>query len=107
MAWRLWFTDRLTLEGPMREGSLRCADECHFDFVLELDGGARVRADTCIMPDTLRDWPGHPVQVMVAGSWEGEKRLHATALLTKSGYWSGAKPSGGRPAACFVPPERR
>ena len=107
VAWRLWFTDRVTFEGPLRQGSLRCADECHFDFVVEAYGGTRVRADTCIMPDTLRDWPGHPVHTMIAGTWEGERRLRASALFVKSNGWNGSKPSGGRPPSCFVPPAQR
>jgi hypothetical protein len=121
VAWRLWLTDRVTFEGPLRQGSLRCDDECHFDFVVEAYGGTRVRAETCIMPDALRDWPGRPVRAMIAGTWEGQRRFKATALFVRSNAgWpvvkqrpvssiTGAKGAAatGRPPACFVPPERQ
>ena len=107
VAWRLWLTERVSIEGQLRAGSLRCRDECHFDFVIEGRPATSVRADTCIMPDALRDWPGRPVNVMTAGKWEGQSRLKATALLVKDGYRGGPKPSGGRPPECFVPPAER
>lgn len=102
LAWR--GQGRVELEGKLREGSLRCRDACHFELVLETSPATLVQANSCIMPDTLRDWPGVPVQVMVAGKWVGEGRLEATALLTKQGHYRGPKPSSGRPPACFVPP---
>jgi hypothetical protein len=94
---------RVELEGKLREGSLRCRDACHFELVLETSPETLVQADSCIMPDTLRDWPGVPVHVMAAGKWVGERRLKATALLTKQSHYEGPKPSSGRPPACFVP----
>ena len=98
---------RVELEGKLREGSLRCDDECHFELVVEGQPETRVRVDTCIMPDTLRDWPGVPLHLMVAGKWEGERRLHASALLTQEGYRQGPKSSSGRPPSCFIPGEQR
>ena len=95
---------RVELEGKLREGSLRCRDACQFELVLETSPETLVQADSCIMPDTLRDWPGVPVHVMAAGSWVGEGRFKGTALLTKQSHYKGRKPSSGRPAACFVPP---
>lgn len=103
LAWRTWGSGRVTLEGKLREGSLRCIDACHFELVLEGEPEVTVRADTCIMPDTLRDWPGRAVHVLAAGRWEGPARLHASSLFTREGYWQGQKPSGGRPEACFIP----
>lgn len=102
LAWRS--RGRVELEGKLREGSLTCRDACHFELVLETAPETLVQVDTCIMPDALRDWPGVPVHVMVAGSWTGQGRLKASALLTKQGHYEGPKPSSGRPPACFVPP---
>jgi hypothetical protein len=107
VAWRLSSRGPVTLEGRLRPGSLRCDDECHFELTLETRGGTRVRVDECLMPDTLRDWPGKPLDVLAAGRWEGERVLRATFLATKQGHSDGAKPSSGRPPACFVPPARR
>jgi hypothetical protein len=107
VAHRLWFSSDVKLQGKLREGSHSCTDECHFSFVLEVGGGTEVLADTCIMPDTLRDWPGRPVELMVAGKPDGKRRVRATFLATKQGYRDGLKPSSGRPASCFVPPARR
>lgn len=104
----LWYRSRgrVEIEGKLREGSLRCDDECHFELVLEGAPETRVRVESCIMPDTLRDWPGKPVHVMAAGRWEGERQLLATALLTQEGYTKEPKPSSGRPPSCFIPAAR-
>ena len=103
----LWRSkDRVRVEGKLREGSLRCDDECHFELVVEGSPETRVRVETCIMPSTLRDWPGVPLHVMAAGRWEGPQRLLATALFTKESYAQGPKGSSGRPPSCFVPAER-
>jgi hypothetical protein len=106
----LWLRsrDRVEIEGKLREGSLRCDDECHFELVLEGQPETRVRVETCIMPEALRDWPGTPVHVMAAGRWQGERQLLATALLTREGLSREGKssPSPGRPPSCFVPARR-
>ena len=103
LAWR--GKGRVEVEGKLREGSLRCRDACHFELVLETSPPTMVQVDSCIMPETLRDWPGVPVHVMAAGTWQnGESRLAATALLTREGHYKGPKPSSGRPPECFVPP---
>jgi hypothetical protein len=106
VAWRLGPHGDVTLEGTLRPGSLRCEDECHFELTLETNGGTRVLVDQCIMPGTLRDFPGASVDVLAAGRWEGERRLRATFLATKGGYVSGPQAASGRPPACFVPAAR-
>lgn len=102
LAWRS--QGRVEVEGRLIEGSLRCRDACHFELVLETAPQTVVQVASCIMPETLRDWPGVPVHVMAAGKWTSEGRLAATALLTREGHYKGPKPSSGRPPECFVPP---
>lgn len=101
LAWRS--QGRAEVEGKLREGSLRCRDACSFELVLETSPATIVVVDSCIMPETLRDWPGVPVHVMAAGTWQSERRLHATALLTREGHYQGPKRSSGRPPECFIP----
>jgi hypothetical protein len=101
LAWRS--QGRAEVEGQLREGSLRCQNACKFELVLETSPATIVHVDSCIMPDTLRDWPGVPVHLMAAGTWQSEGRLHATALLTREGHYEGPKPSSGRPPECFIP----
>jgi hypothetical protein len=94
--------ERVTLEGTLREGSLRCTDACHFELVVTSDRERRVRVESCIMPDALRDWPGHPLRVMVAGTIRGGE-LVASSLLMRDGYVKDPPHSPGRPPECFIP----
>lgn len=105
-AWRM-ARGPTTLEARLRPGSLRCQDECHFELTLEDRDGTRVRADECLLPDSLRDYPDQSIELLVAGHWQSDRSFKATFLATKHGRPSSVSSSSGRPPACFVPAPKR
>jgi cytochrome c-type biogenesis protein CcmE len=73
------------VDGVLVSGTLRRRDEpCEYRFALEKNGATiDVRYPQCVVPDTLRDYPGVPVQVTAEGRLATEGHFEADQILAK------------------------
>jgi cytochrome c-type biogenesis protein CcmE len=73
------------VDGILVSGSLRRRDEpCEYRFALEKNGSRiDIRYPQCVVPDTLRDYPGVAVEVTAEGRLAGEGYFEADQILAK------------------------
>jgi cytochrome c-type biogenesis protein CcmE len=73
------------VDGVLVSGTLRRRDEpCEFRFSLEKNGSKiDVRYPQCVVPDTLRDYPGVAVQVTAEGRLASAGHFEADQILAQ------------------------